>query len=162
MPLCVADFDGIGRSLFSVTEVRERIFDLKGPLILPEIGSPAPDKTQGCCILNQDLLMPFVKAMRAAKSLALPATEQIYCEVEQLWMTYFLFKQKKKSAKGSGRYPKLDPQFKIPDDITAHAWSDAKSIKKLLGFLRRQLLSQRVAKDSQLNNLLTASIRVPA
>ena len=131
-------------------EVRERIFDHRGFLVLPEVGEPAPMQTQGCCVLNQTFLLPIIKAMKAAKTLKLPSLEQIHRQLVILWTTHQSAKKKKKGS-SKGRLPKLDDSFQLEPEILAHALTDAKGIKSLLSFVRKQFLSERVPKDSRLN-----------
>ena len=150
MPICPASFDGVGRAWFRVEEIRERILERRGTLILPEIGEAAPAKTQGCCVLHKDFLGPIIMAMRAHSTLVIPSVQTIFDQVEELWQTHFLAKQKKKSAKGSGRYPSRDPYFQLDLETLTNAWTDAKGIKSLLVYVRKQFLSGRVSKESWL------------
>ena len=145
-----ANFEGVGRAWYLVPEIRERILDLKGCILLPELGSPAPSKTQGCDTLNKDFLIPLIRAMRVSKSLYVPSLDQIFAQLEQLWQTHHAHQKKKKSPKGAGRYPKMGPDFQLPASTVAHCWSDAKGIKGLLCYLRKQFLSDRVSKEPQL------------
>ena len=95
MPESLAVLDGIGRSWYAVVEIRERILDLKGPLLVPELGEAAPHQSQGCCVANKHFLVPIIKAMRQAKCLHLPSVEIIYRLLAELWLTHFLARKKK-------------------------------------------------------------------
>ena len=148
MPASPAVLDGVGRAWYGVEEIRERIYDRRGLLVLPAVGEAAPLKTQGCAVMNQDFVIPVIKAMRAAGTLNVPSVAQIFEQFEQLWHTFASAKRKKKSPKGSGRYPKLSAdECKLDVETDANAWTDAKRIKALLCFLRKQFLSERISKE---------------
>ena len=53
MPTCVANFDGDGRQWYHDDGIRERIFDRKSTLVLPELGEPSPNQSQACCVMNK-------------------------------------------------------------------------------------------------------------
>ena len=153
MPICPASFDGVGKAWYHDEGIRERILDKKGCLVLPEIGESSPLQSQGCCVLNRAFLIPLIKTMRTSKTLITPSLEIIREQVEELWITHRAAKQRKNIAgKGKWRFPKLDPHLQLDDETLANAHSDAKGIKTLLCFARKQFLSERVAKESPLQH----------
>ena len=154
MPTCGANFDGVGRQWYHDDGIRERIFDRKSTLVLPELGEPSPNQSQACCVMNKAFLVPIIKTLRIAKTLIVPNVDQIREQLEDLWVPHLAAKQRKNyKGKGKGRFPKLDPQLQLDAETIGHCHTDAKGIKTLLCFVRKQFLSDRIAKEAQLNSM---------
>ena len=148
MPESPANLDGIGKAWYRNAEIRDRILEIKGFLVLPDFGAVAPTQTFSCCVLNQDFLIPIMKAMRAAKTLTTPSVGHIYPQMVELWKMHELSKRKKFDPRRRGRYPQIDETWEPDDETSGFCHADAKGIKHLLCFVRKQFLSTRVAKET--------------
>ena len=104
--------------------------------------------------MNKCFLIPIIKMLRAAKTLITPNVDQIRDQLEKLWVSHLAAKKRRNlSGKGKGRFPKLDPQLQLDAETIGNCHTDAKGIKTLLCFVRKQFLSERVAKEAQLNSM---------
>ncbi|CAE7332378.1 unnamed protein product, partial [Symbiodinium pilosum] len=98
-------------------------------------------------------IIPIALEMRAARNLKLPPLDEIQDEFLALWYKFFEAREKKKS---SGRMPQLPKNFEIPAYIQALCRTDAKELKRLMSMVRKQFLSERISRDSDYHNVVSA------
>ena len=144
---CPAELlEGISRVWWENPEVRQRLMDDSVTLILPAEGDKAPQPSQQCALTNGMILGPVLFRMHMFQTLKIPSVEMLAAEMLSLWSLQCRAKQRKKTEKG--RLPMLDAEFRIPEAVQAQCHLDAKSAKTLLSTLRKQFLSDRVAKEA--------------
>ena len=140
-----AQLGGLALAWFNNPEVKDRLLDEKGDLIVPADGDRMVLASQACCVKNNMFLGAIAAQMRAAKTLRTPYVWQIEAVLAELWEFHFKAKLK---AKRGGRYPKLDENFELSKEIQAACHDDAKALKSLLTAVRKQFMSTRVARDT--------------
>ena len=136
---------GLHKTWFQNPEVKRRLLDESSKLVLPAPGELAVQPSQQCCIMNEPFLSTIISRMREAKTLKIPGVEKLDAELLNLWFYNIRNKDRKRNA---GRVPNVDPEYKVPEEIQAQIHLDSKALKTLMSTLRKQLMSERVAKDS--------------
>ncbi|CAE7882633.1 unnamed protein product [Symbiodinium necroappetens] len=141
------DISGLGVGWHANLELKDRLLEegSKG-LILPPEGEKVPLPMQSTAILNDAFLIPIAIQMRAARNLKIPSLDALEAELLVTWTKYFESKERKKVS-GSGRYPSLPQEFKMPASVEASVHQDAKYLKSLLSMIKKQFLSERQARD---------------
>ena len=144
----VADLSGLGETLFSDAEVKDRLMEEAASvgLVLPAEGDKVPTPSQETVIKNEVLLCPIITEMKRAFSLKIPKLEAISEQLGVAWTKYFKAKQKRRVR---GRIPDLPVGFELPENVQAQCVVDAKYLKPLLSLAKKQFLSDRVARESQ-------------
>ena len=137
--------DGLGLKWYKDPDVKERLDDdVSMGLLRPPDGEKVASISQGCAVANKIFLEPVIAEMRRAGSLKIPQVADIAIELSVIWWRYGQAQQRKGKK---GRLPKIDEHSELPEPCQAQCHAEAKTLKSLISMVKKQFLSERVARE---------------